>query len=152
CDAAQPRRVARARQRTAELEGLERSVSPHSAAGTPESWHPFSEVPMLTRRELLSRATTTLLLIPILSSCSNSSSPSPDAAPACTGVDTTSTVSAAHTHTVCVLTSDLTAPPAAGVTYHTSVDGNHDHTVTLSQAQLQSIEAGTAVTVTSSNT
>jgi len=107
---------------------------------------------MLTRRELLSRATTTLLLIPILSSCSSDSSPTPDAAPACNGVATTSTVDAAHTHSVCVPTTDLTAPPAAGVTYHTTVDGNHDHTVTLSQAQLQMIEAGTAVTVTSSNT
>ena len=107
---------------------------------------------MLTRRELLGRVTTTLLLSPTLSSCSSDSGSTPDAAPACNGVSTTSTVDAAHTHTLCVLTSDLTAPPAAGVTYHTSVDGNHDHTVTLSQAQLQTIETGGSVTVTSSNT
>ena len=107
---------------------------------------------MMTRRELLGRATTTLLLIPILSSCSsNSTDNTPDAAPACDGIATTSTVSAAHTHSLCVLTSDLTSPPAAGVTYRTSEEGSHDHTVTLSMAQLASIEASTPVTVTSSN-
>jgi hypothetical protein len=110
---------------------------------------------MLTRRELLGRATTTLLLIPIVSACSSNSSPSVDAAPACSGVETTSTTVEAHTHSLCVLTTDLTNPPAAGVTYTTTAAttsyGSHSHMVMLTQAQLTMIEAATEVTVTSSS-
>jgi hypothetical protein len=105
---------------------------------------------MLTRRQFLGTATTTLLLIPIVAACSSDSS-SPDAAPTCEGVDTTSTVNAAHTHTVCVLTTDLTNPPAAGAAYTTSFDGGHSHTLALTQTQLTMIEAGTAVTATCSS-
>src|SRR4051812_17053351 len=88
----------------------------------------FSEVeePMFTRRELLSRGTTLLLLIPVVG-CSSSSSD----AGSCAGVESTSTVEASHTHTVCVVTSDLTSPPAAGVTYTTSNVGSHTHKVAL---------------------
>lgn len=56
-----------------------------------------------------------------------------------------------HTHTLCVPTSDLTNPPTAGVVYTTSVSLMHSHTVNLTQAQLKSIESGTAVTVTTSS-
>jgi hypothetical protein len=109
---------------------------------------------MLSRRELLTRATTMLLLIPIASACSSDAA-APDAPPACSGIISNSTVADGHTHFVCVLTSDLTTPPAAGVTYVTSTAttayGSHDHMITLTQAQLTMIEADTAVTVTSTS-
>ncbi len=111
----------------------------------------------ITRRELLAKSTV-LLLVPVaVAACSSSSSPasggsSEDAGGGngCNGIFETSTVAGNHTHTLCVPTTDLTAPPAAGVTYTTSFDDGHDHTVVLTQAQLQSIEGGTAVTVTTS--
>jgi hypothetical protein len=116
----------------------------------------------LTRRELL----TILVMVPVVGeslACSSSngspssttnpevSSAGPDDASACEGSFETSTVTNNHTHALCVPTTDLTAPPSEGVIYTTSFDAGHDHTVTLTQAQLQSIEAGTAVTVTTSS-
>jgi hypothetical protein len=56
-----------------------------------------------------------------------------------------------HTHTLCVPTTDLTSPPAGGKTYTTSVALNHSHTVVLTQAQLQTIDSGGSVTVTTSS-
>jgi hypothetical protein len=103
------------------------------------------EDPMFTRRELLTRGTTMLLLIPIVS-CSSSGD---DGGGSCAGVETTSTVNADHTHTVCVLTTNLTTPPAT-VTYTTSNVGSHTHTVMLTMAQLTMINGGQTVTVTSS--
>jgi|HubBroStandDraft_6_1064221.scaffolds.fasta_scaffold12336_6 hypothetical protein len=102
---------------------------------------------MLSRRELLARGTTILLLVPFVSSCSSSNNASSiDAAgTTCTGIDSTSTVDEAHTHTICVQTSDLTTPPSGGVTYTSSNVGNHTHTLMLTAAQLASIESGTAV-------
>jgi hypothetical protein len=109
---------------------------------------------MLTRRQLLTRGTTVLLLAPILSpllsSCSSSSGDDTGGG-TCDGIDSTSTVNASHSHTVCVPTTDLTSPPSAGATYTSSNDGNHTHTIMLTMAQLTMIEAGTAVTVTSSS-
>jgi len=101
---------------------------------------------MFTRRELLTRGTTLLLLVPIVG-CSSSSS---DGA-SCDGVDSTSTVDTAHTHMLCVPTADLTNPPAAGVIYTTSSEGMHTHKVTLSQADLTAINGGQTVNVTSSS-
>jgi hypothetical protein len=102
----------------------------------------------ITRRELLSKSTALLLLVPV-AACSGSSAP--PAGSQCTGPFETSTVTNGHTHTLCVPLSDLTNPPAAGVTYTTSTDVNHNHTVALTQQQLQTINAGTAVTVTTSS-
>lgn len=111
-----------------------------------------------TRREVLS-ATTMLLLVPLAPlACSSSSSSSSSGSGSssgggnngCDGIFETSTVTDNHTHTLCVPTTDLTSPPAAGKTYTTSVTLMHSHTVTLTQAQLQSIEGGTAVTVMTS--
>ncbi|MGO9000215.1 MAG: hypothetical protein ACLQVI_43355 [Polyangiaceae bacterium] len=114
----------------------------------------------LTRREVLSKSTV-LLLVPIAgsavacSSSNNSSSSSviqaSEDASACNGIFEISTVTNNHDHSLCVLTTDLTDPAAAGVTYTTSFNDGHAHTVSLTQAQLQSIEAGTAVTVTTSS-
>ncbi|MGO8994746.1 MAG: hypothetical protein ACLQVI_15630 [Polyangiaceae bacterium] len=114
----------------------------------------------LTRREVLAKSTV-LLLVPIAGAtvgCSSSGNPSSSSvinasedASACNGIFEISTITNNHDHSLCVLTSDLTAPPAAGVTYTTSINDGHDHSVSLTQAQLQAIEAGTAVTVTTSS-
>lgn len=104
---------------------------------------------MLTRRALLARGSTLLLLVPIVG-CTSNSTNSP-AGPSCAGTDTLSSVDAAHTHTVCILNSDLTNPPAAGATYTTSNEGAHTHQVTLTQANLTSINAGQSVTIASTN-
>ena len=90
---------------------------------------------MLTRRDVLLRGTTLLLLVPVIG-CSTSSGTTPGPGASCAGPITVSSVDASHTHTVCVLTSDLTHPPASGVTYTTSTDGEHTHNVTLAAADL----------------
>ena len=112
---------------------------------------------MFTRRELLTRGTTLLLLVPVLGpvlgpalGCSSSSSNAVDGG-SCAGIDSTSTVNASHTHTVCVLTTDLTNPPAAGVSYTTSSEGSHTHKVALTAANLAAINSGQTVMVTSSS-
>ena len=107
---------------------------------------------LLTRRELLSKSTVLLILVPVAAAataCGSSGTSTPSNG--CNGIFETSTVTANHTHTLCVATTDLTAPPAAGTTYTTSFDGGHSHTVTLTQAQLQSINGGGSVTVTTSS-
>lgn len=109
---------------------------------------------MFTRRELLTRGTTVLLLVPVIGpmlACSSSSdNAGPDAA-ACAGVSSTSSSDNQHTHTLCVLTSDLTTPPSAGVTYTTSNDSGHTHHVTLTATNLTAINGGTTVMVTSTS-
>jgi hypothetical protein len=108
---------------------------------------------MLTRRQLLTRGTTMLLMIPIINACSsNNASSGADAGATCSGIDSTSTVTDDHSHQICVATSDLTSPPTAGVTYTSTNVGNHTHTVALTQAQLQMIESGTAVGPITSST
>jgi hypothetical protein len=107
---------------------------------------------MLTRRQLLTRGTTVLLLVPIAGCMSGGSSPStPPPGPACSGTDVLSSSDASHTHTVCVLNTDMTSPPAAGVTYTTSSDGGHTHQVTLSMANLAALAGGQTIMVTSTN-
>jgi hypothetical protein len=101
---------------------------------------------MFTRRELLTRGTTMLLLIPVVG-CSSSDQTDGS----CAGVETTSTVVSSHSHTVCVATSDLTSPPATGMTYTTSNVGAHTHTVTLTAANLTAINGSQTVMVTSSS-
>lgn len=108
---------------------------------------------MFTRRELLTRGTTVLLLIPVVGpvlGCGSSNSSGPDAA-ACAGVSSTSSTDNQHSHTLCVLTSDLTTPPAAGVNYTTSLDAQHTHHVALSAASLGMINTGGTVMVTSTS-
>lgn len=108
---------------------------------------------MQSRREFLSAASVTLLMIPLVA-CGSSSDGSTGTGqnsglPGCDGAGATSSVANNHTHTVCVPTADLTNPPAAGGSYETSTDLGHSHTVTLTQAQLQQIESGQSVTITS---
>jgi hypothetical protein len=108
--------------------------------------------PMFTRRELLARGTTMLLLIPVVGCSSSSSNSAIDGGGgSCDGFESTSSVDVSHTHTVCVLTADLTSPPAAGVTYTTSNVGAHTHKVSLTAANLTAINGGQTVMVTSSS-
>jgi len=103
---------------------------------------------MFTRRDLLTRGTTLLLLIPVVGCSSSSSNPSDGGS--CDGVESTSTNVAAHTHTLCVPTADLTSPPAGVKMYTTSNVGSHTHVVMLTAANLTAINGGQTVTVTSS--
>ena len=121
---------------------------------------------MVTRREFLqgsagvaSTATVTLLLTRLIG-CGTTdygggtATSTGTTLPSCDGVASTSTVTLGHNHEVCVAASDLTSPPAAGMTYTTtpaSTDG-HTHSVSLSQAQLQAIQAGQSVMVLTSST
>ncbi len=114
---------------------------------------------MQTRREFLNGATVTLLMIPLgVAACGSSNNSSPagisdddGGVPGCDdGIGVTGTIANNHTHTICVLDTDLTNPPAAGVTYVSSNVLSHTHNVTFTQAQLQTINGGASVTVTSS--
>lgn len=104
---------------------------------------------MFTRRDLLTRGTTLLVLVPILGPILGCSSSSSDGS-SCDGVDSTSSLDEQHTHTLCVSTADLTSPPAAGATYTTSNESMHTHKVMLSQVNLTAVNGGQTVMVTSS--
>ena len=68
------------------------------------------------------------------------------------GLETTSSVSEGHTHTLCLLTADLMFPPEeGGQAFPTSTTSQHTHAVTLNSAQLSAIQTGSTVTVDSSN-
>ena len=105
---------------------------------------------MFTRRELLTRGTTVLLLIPVVGPMLGCGDSGPEPA-ACAGVSSTSSTDNQHSHTLCVLTADLTTPPTAGATYTTSLDSGHTHHVALSAASLTSINTGGTVMVTSTS-
>lgn len=102
---------------------------------------------MQTRREFLAGATVTLILVPVAAACASSSGGGGGGG--CDGLDATSSVAQGHTHTLCVPRTDLTSPPAGGMTYTTS-GPDPTHTVTLTQAQLEAIESGQTVQVTTS--
>lgn len=104
---------------------------------------------MIPRREFLHGAYVTLLLIP-LASAACSSTPGTGGG-SCDGVQSTSSVALSHTHTVCVLASDLSSPPPSGATYTTSGSSGHTHQISLSHDQLGNIQAGQSVAVTSTN-
>jgi hypothetical protein len=134
-----------------------------------------SEEAMQTRREFLTAATATLVLVPIVNancssgttsspvlpgpegggeggSSSSSSSSGSSSGGAIVSQTFTSTTVLGHQHTVTVAARDLTNPPAGGMTYTTSTAQSHTHTVTLSQAQLMTIAGGGSVMVTTSVT
>jgi hypothetical protein len=104
----------------------------------------------ISRRELLSSSTVLLLLVPTACSSGSSTIQASEDASACNGVFEISTVTNNHDHSLCVPSTDLSNPPAGGATYTTSLNDGHTHTVTLSQQQLQTIQSGGSVTVTTS--
>jgi len=67
------------------------------------------------------------------------------------GFNVTSLTASGHTHSVEVLYADLSSPPANGVTYGSTTVGGHSHSITLTQQQLTTINGGSSVTVTSTN-
>ena len=99
----------------------------------------------MERRELLVRMGGLLLILPasrVLLACGSDN-----------GGQTltfTSSNDLAHTHTVVLQLTELSAPPANGVNKTTSNVENHTHTVALSEGELASIQAGTNVTKTTS--
>lgn len=52
-----------------------------------------------------------------------------------------------HTHTVTLARSEVENPPAAGITKATSSSTGHTHSFSMNQAQLQTVNSGTAVQV-----
>jgi hypothetical protein len=113
---------------------------------------------MLTRRQLLSRGTTLLMMVPVipavLQACSSSSSSgggAPEQSCPSGSFTTNSSFDDDHSHLLCIPTSDITNPPANGATYTALENGSHVHTVVLSAAQLAAIGAGGSAMVTSSS-
>jgi hypothetical protein len=53
-----------------------------------------------------------------------------------------------HIHTFALDVAAFTAPPAAGVTGSTSVGGGHTHALSITTAQLQSVNGGQSLMVT----
>jgi hypothetical protein len=100
-----------------------------------------------------------LTLVSLLPGCNNGSdnpSPIPPGAysttPVVNDILATSNTADGHVHTITLLSKDLATPPAAGVTYTSSITSNHTHTVTLTTQQLNEIQNGGSVSVTSSST
>jgi hypothetical protein len=100
---------------------------------------------MNRRKFLITLGDTVLLLVlPALSDCSGTSSPN--------GLTATSTPGGTdgHYHQFTIPTSILNAPPPNGYQNSTSVGGSpgHTHTVNLSPANLNNINSGQTVLVT----
>lgn len=99
----------------------------------------------MDRREVILKFGGLLLVLPaarVLMACGGS-----DGTQALTFI---SSNDLGHTHTVALQMTDLTAPPPAGVNETTSFNTNHTHQVALTAAELDSIQAGTTVTKTTS--
>jgi hypothetical protein len=121
----------------------------------------------LSRRRFFSHVGRLVVLVPagyaVLVGAGCGTSPTAD----CAAVDTVMSTGAAlivvsscaganagHSHDFTIMNTDLATPPAAGVNGNTSPydDDQHVHTVALTQAELQSIQAGGTVTKTSGTT
>lgn len=119
-----------------------------------------------TRREFFTSVGRLVVLLPagaaLVAACGSSTSNAD-----CASADTVMTTGAAlivvstcngagsgHTHDFTVMATDLATPPAAGVSSNTSPydDDQHVHTVALTQANLQAIQAGQTVAITSGTT
>jgi hypothetical protein len=121
----------------------------------------------LTRRDFFTRAGKLVVLLPIGASLIAGTGCTDSANADCATADTvmatstaivvTSTCAGAgkgHDHDFTVQDTDLATPPAAGVSGNSSPyeDDQHVHTVAITQAQLQSIQAGQTVSVISGST
>jgi hypothetical protein len=95
-----------------------------------------------------------LFLVTCGSSGGTSVDNSPAAPPTQSGTTITYTTSnvSAHFHTFGVDVSAFSSPPAAGVSGSTSTDAGHMHTVAISMADLQNVEGGQTVLVTTGST
>jgi hypothetical protein len=73
---------------------------------------------------------------------------SPTTPPPTTSKTFTSTSVNAHSHTVTIAKADVETPPAAGIALTTSSSVGHTHSFNMTQAQLMTVNGGTAVTQT----
>lgn len=79
--------------------------------------------------------------------CGGSSSSTP---PPTTGGTFTSSNVQSHTHTVTLNQSEVESPPGAGISRQTSTSVYHSHLFVMTQAELQSVNSGNTVTITTS--
>ncbi len=100
---------------------------------------------MSTRRILavISGAAFLALLMAGVTGCGSSTTPPPG-----TSHTFTSATVNSHMHTVVIDKADVQTPPAAGLTETTSSSSGHTHTFDMTQAQLMTVNGGTAVTIT----
>lgn len=99
----------------------------------------------MTRREVLIRVGSLLLLVPAGTAFVGCGDDGDDDGGANGALTFTSTVEQAHSHAVTIQMRELTDPPAGGVTRNTSSDAGHLHAVTLTEADLNAIDAGQVV-------
>jgi hypothetical protein len=100
----------------------------------------------MERREMVLRLGTLVLALPaghLLAACGGDDSGSGAQADALTF---TSSVDDGHRHTVTIERASLTDSPPAGVQRVTSSDTGHNHVVVLTEADLDTINAGQTVT------
>jgi hypothetical protein len=102
----------------------------------------------MERREFLIRSAkggSLLLILPVgwtVAGCgSNSTTPTGTGS----ALRFTSSNVQGHTHDFSIDLVDLTSPPVAGLSGDTTVSLGHTHTVSLSQSELQEIEAGQTI-------
>jgi hypothetical protein len=76
----------------------------------------------------------------------------PAAVPTVSGSDAvyTSSLDGAHYHTFEISLGDLAAPPSGGVSGETSLNDGHTHYVSVSMKDLENVQAGQSVWVTTS--
>jgi len=88
------------------------------------------------------------------SSGGSSGSNAPAAPPAVSGSQAVyaSSEVLAHHHTFGIELGYFTNPPSSGLSGETSEEGQHHHSVSVSMADLQSVETGNSVTVTTGTT
>jgi hypothetical protein len=80
-------------------------------------------------------------------SCSGTTEPQP---PPSGGGTFTGSSSQGHTHSVTLQRDEVENPPSQGISRQTTSNSGHTHTFTISQAQLQSVNGGSTVTITDS--
>jgi hypothetical protein len=111
----------------------------------------------MERRSFLKVAAGTLLILPVgtflVEGCGDNQSTSGDApaAPpqkAGTQVVYTTNLVGAHSHTFGIEGAAFSSPPAAGVSGSTSSDEGHMHSVTVAMTDLQNVQNGQTVKIT----
>lgn len=103
---------------------------------------------MSTKRILavISGAALLALLVVGVTGCGSSTTPS------VTSHTFTSATVNGHSHTVVIDKADVQTPPALGLTETTSSSLSHTHTFDMTQAQLMTVNSGTAVVITTGTT